>query len=165
MKLYKNAFKRIALLMVTILTFSLASVRAQESSKDIVETAVAAGQFTTLAKALDAAGLIETLKGNGPFTVFAPTDSAFAKLPDGTVEGLLKDIPKLKKILMYHVVAGKLMASDVLKKKNLKTLEGGKVKISTKNGVKVNNAAITATDIAASNGVIHIIDTVLLPKK
>jgi uncharacterized surface protein with fasciclin (FAS1) repeats len=131
--------------------------------KDIVDTAVAAGQFTTLAAALQAAGLVDTLKGKGPFTVFAPTDAAFAKLPAGTVEGLLKDKAKLTKILTYHVVSGKVMAADVVKLTEAKTVEGSTVKIDTTSGVKINNATVVKTDVEASNGVIHVIDTVIIP--
>lgn len=130
---------------------------------DIVDTAVRAGSFTTLVAAVQAAGLAETLKGTGPFTVFAPTDEAFAKLPKGTVEALLKDIPKLKQILTYHVVAGNVMAADVVKMKSAKTVEGSEVKIDASSGVKINNSTVTTPDIAADNGVIHIIDTVLMP--
>ncbi|MCY7337146.1 MAG: fasciclin domain-containing protein [Chamaesiphon sp.] len=130
---------------------------------DIVDTAVSAGSFTTLVAAVKAAGLVETLKGAGPFTVFAPTDEAFAKLPAGTVEGLLKDLPKLKQILTYHVVAGKVMAADVVKLTSAKTVEGSEVKIDATSGVKINNATVVTPDVAADNGVIHIIDTVLLP--
>jgi uncharacterized surface protein with fasciclin (FAS1) repeats len=130
---------------------------------DIVDTAVNAGSFSTLVSAIKAAGLVETLKGAGPFTVFAPTDDAFAKLPAGTVEGLLKDLPKLKKILTYHVVSGKVMAADVVKLKSATTVEGSDVKIDASNGVKVNASKVTTPDVAADNGVIHIIDTVLLP--
>lgn len=131
---------------------------------DIVDTASNAGSFSTLVTAIKAANLVDTLKGKGPFTVFAPTDEAFAKLPAGTVEGLLKDIPKLTKILTYHVVSGKVMASDVVKLKSAKTVEGSDVKIDAANGgVKVNNATVATADVAADNGVIHIIDTVLLP--
>ncbi len=130
---------------------------------DIVDTAVAAGSFTTLVAAVKAAGLVDTLKGAGPFTVFAPTDEAFAKLPAGTVESLLKDIPKLKKILTYHVVSGKVMAADVVKLKSAKTVEGSEVKIDASNGVKINDSTVTTPDVAADNGVIHIIDSVLLP--
>ncbi len=135
---------------------------------DIVDTAVAAGSFTTLAKALEAAGLIDALKGDGPFTVFAPTDAAFAKLPAGTVASLLKpeNKEKLKAILLYHVVSGKVTATDVMKLngKSVKTLQGGMFKVSTKHGVRVDKAKVTQTDIEASNGVIHVIDTVLLPQ-
>ena len=133
---------------------------------DIIDTAVAAGNFKTLAAALTAANLIATLKGAGPFTVFAPTDAAFAKLPAGTVEGLLKDIPKLTAILTYHVVAGKVMAADVMKMdgKSAKTVNGAELKISTKDGVKLNGTStVVTTDIACTNGVIHVIDSVLLP--
>jgi uncharacterized surface protein with fasciclin (FAS1) repeats len=130
---------------------------------DIVDTAVKAGSFATLVAAVKAAGLVETLKGTGPFTVFAPTDEAFAKLPKGTVDALLKDIPKLKKILTYHVVSGKVMAADVVKLKSAKTVEGSEVKIDASSGVKINNSTVTTPDVAADNGVIHIIDTVLMP--
>jgi len=132
--------------------------------KDIVDTAVAAGSFKTLVAAIQAAGLVDTLKGEGPFTVFAPTDAAFAKLPKGTVEGLLKDKAALTKILTYHVVAGKVMASQVVKLDQAKTLEGQSLKISTKAGeVRVGSALVTQADIETRNGVIHVIDTVLLP--
>ena len=130
---------------------------------DIVETAIKAGSFNTLVAAVKAAGLVETLKGAGPFTVFAPSDEAFAKLPEGTVDGLLKDIPKLKQILTYHVVSGKVMAADVVKLKSAKTVEGSEVKIDASNGVKINNSTVTTADVIADNGVIHIIDTVLMP--
>jgi uncharacterized surface protein with fasciclin (FAS1) repeats len=130
---------------------------------DIVDTAVTAGSFTTLVAAVKAAGLVDTLKGAGPFTVFAPTDEAFAKLPAGTVDALLQDIPKLKKILTYHVVSGKVMAADVVKLKSATTVEGSDVKIDASSGVKVNDSTVVTPDVAADNGVIHIIDTVLLP--
>jgi uncharacterized surface protein with fasciclin (FAS1) repeats len=130
---------------------------------NIVDTAVSAGSFNTLVAAVKAAGLADTLKGAGPFTVFAPTDAAFAKLPAGTVDALLKDIPKLKKILTYHVVSGKVMASDVIKLKSAATVEGSNVKIDASNGVKINDSKVTTPDVAADNGVIHIIDTVLMP--
>jgi uncharacterized surface protein with fasciclin (FAS1) repeats len=130
---------------------------------DVVDTAINAGSFNTLVAAIKAAGLAETLKGKGPFTVFAPTDEAFAKLPAGTVEGLLGDIPKLTKILTYHVVSGKVMAADVVKLKSAKTVEGSEVKIDASSGVKVNDSTVTTPDVAADNGVIHIIDSVLLP--
>ena len=134
--------------------------------KDIVDTAVGAGSFKTLVAAVTAAGLVDTLKGAGPFTVFAPTDEAFAKLPAGTVEALLKDIPKLTSILTYHVVSGKVMAADVVKLdgKEAKTVQGGSVKISTTGGVKLNGTSnVVTTDIECSNGVIHVIDGVILP--
>ena len=141
-----------------------------ESAKrdNIVETAVAAGQFKTLAAALEAAGLIDTLTGEGPFTVFAPTDEAFAKLPAGTVESLLKpeNKEKLKSILLYHVVSGNVTAKQVMKLngRTVKTVEGGSIKIGTTHGVTVDDARVTKTDIHASNGVIHVIDTVLMPR-
>jgi uncharacterized surface protein with fasciclin (FAS1) repeats len=134
--------------------------------KDIVDTAVAAGNFKTLAAALTAAELIETLKGKGPFTVFAPTDAAFGKLPNGTVEELLKpeNKGKLTSILTYHVVPGRVMAADVVKLSEAKTVQGSEVKIQVKEGkVYVDNALVTATDIKAGNGVIHVIDSVILP--
>jgi uncharacterized surface protein with fasciclin (FAS1) repeats len=131
--------------------------------KNIVETAAAADQFKTLVAAVKAAGLVETLQGSGPFTVFAPTDEAFGKLPAGTVEGLLKDLPKLKSVLTYHVVAGKVMAKDVAGVKSAKTVQGGDLRVDANHGVKINNATVTKADIEASNGVIHVIDTVLLP--
>jgi uncharacterized surface protein with fasciclin (FAS1) repeats len=130
---------------------------------DIVDTAVNAGSFNTLVAAVKAAGLVDTLKGEGPFTVFAPTDEAFAKLPEGTVDSLLKDIPKLKKILTYHVVSGKVLAADVVKLKSATTVEGSDVKIDASNGVKINDATVATPDVAADNGVIHVIDTVLIP--
>jgi uncharacterized surface protein with fasciclin (FAS1) repeats len=130
---------------------------------NIVDTAVNAGSFSTLVAALKAAELTDTLQGTGSFTVFAPTDEAFGKLPEGTVDALLKDIPKLKKILTYHVISGKVMAADVMKLKSAKTVEGSDVKIDASNGVKVNDATVTSPDVAADNGVIHIIDTVLIP--
>ncbi|MCA3158197.1 MAG: fasciclin domain-containing protein [Burkholderiales bacterium] len=132
-------------------------------AKDIVDTAVSAGNFKTLAAALQAAGLIETLKGPGPFTVFAPTDAAFAKIPKAQLDALLKDKAALIKVLTYHVVPGKVMAKDV-KPGKVKTVQGSELSLSTSAGVKVDNANVTATDIVASNGVIHVIDTVVLPK-
>ena len=138
---------------------------AKNAKQDIVDTAVAAGSFKTLAAALDAAGLVETLKGPGPFTVFAPTDAAFAQLPAGTVDGLLKDKTKLTSILTYHVVPGKVMAADVIKLDGAKTVNGQSVTIKVVDGkVRVDNATVTQADIETSNGVIHVIDTVLMPK-
>ena len=133
--------------------------------KNIVEIAVAAGSFKTLVAAVTAAGLAETLSGPGPFTVFAPTDDAFAKLPAGTLEALLKDKQKLTAVLTYHVLPSKVMAADVVKLSSAKTVEGRNVTIDAKNGngVKVNGAKVVSADVAASNGVIHIIDEVLLP--
>lgn len=132
-------------------------------AKDIVDTAVGAGSFNTLVKAVQAAGLVETLKGPGPFTVFAPTDEAFAKLPAGTLENLLKDREALAKVLTYHVVPGKVMAADV-KPGEAKTVQGQSVKLSAEGGkVMVDGATVTAADVVASNGVIHVIDKVILP--
>ena len=131
--------------------------------KNIVEIAAGFDQFKTLVAAVKAAGLVETLQGAGPFTVFAPTDDAFAKLPAGTVEGLLQDLPKLNRVLTYHVVAGKVMAKDVAGVKSAKTVEGGELRVDANHGVKINNATVTKADVEASNGVIHVIDTVLIP--
>jgi len=130
---------------------------------NIIDTATNNGSFKTLVAAIQAAGLVDTLKGPGPFTVFAPTDEAFKKLPAGTVDALLKDIPKLKKILTYHVVSGKVLAADVAKLKTAKTVEGSDLKIDASNGVKINDAKVATADVAADNGVIHVIDTVLIP--
>lgn len=144
----------------------LAGLPAWAADKDIVDTAVAAGDFTTLAAALEAADLVTTLKGEGPFTVFAPTDAAFAKLPAGTVESLLKPENKqqLVGILTYHVVPGKVMAADVVGLDEAPTVNGNMIDVQVDGStVKVNDATVTATDIAASNGVIHVIDQVILP--
>jgi uncharacterized surface protein with fasciclin (FAS1) repeats len=130
---------------------------------DIVDTAIAAGNFTTLVKALQEAGLVETLKGPGPFTVFAPTDEAFAKLPAGTVEGLLADKAKLTAVLTYHVVSGSVSAADVSGMTTAKTVEGSDLKVDASSGVKINDATVIKADIKTSNGIIHVIDTVLLP--
>lgn len=152
-----------AVRFVTGATLALA-VSAFAHAADIVDTAVSAGQFKTLVKAVQEAGLVDTLKGTGPFTVFAPTDAAFAKLPAGTLEALLKDKSKLQQVLTYHVVAGEVMASDV-KPGDVKTVQGQSLKVTTAGGkVMVDNAQVTKTDITASNGVIHIIDSVVLPK-
>jgi uncharacterized surface protein with fasciclin (FAS1) repeats len=143
----------------------LAGAGMHASAADIVDTAVAAGNFTTLVAAVKAAGLVDTLKSAGPFTVFAPTDEAFAKLPAGTVDALLKDPAKLKDILLYHVVSGKVMAESVVKMKSAKTVQGGMVKIQVIGGkVMLDSAQVVKTDIATDNGVIHVIDTVILPK-
>ncbi len=135
------------------------------ADKDIVDTAVEAGSFNTLVAAVEAAGLVETLKGEGPFTVFAPTDDAFAALPEGTVEDLLKpeNKDKLAAILTYHVVAGKVMSGDLSDGMTAATVEGSDVTIKTEGGVMVNDANVTTADIEASNGVIHVIDSVLMP--
>jgi uncharacterized surface protein with fasciclin (FAS1) repeats len=132
-------------------------------AKDIVDTAVAAGSFKTLAAALGAAGLVDTLKGTGPFTVFAPTDEAFAKIPKADLDALLKDKAKLTAVLTYHVVAGKVMAADV-KAGKVKTVQGSDLTVTTAGGVKVDGAKVVKTDIVADNGVIHVIDTVVIPK-
>ena len=134
-----------------------------KASKDIVDTAVAAGSFKTLVAAAKAAGLVDALKSKGPLTVFAPTDEAFGKLPKGTVEALLADKEKLAAILKYHVVAGKVMAADAAKLDSAKTLQGGTLKIDATDGVKINDAKVVAADVVTSNGVIHVIDTVLIP--
>ncbi len=159
-------FKMFAVALVALM-LAAAPIFAAGHEKDIVDTAVAAGSFKTLVAAIKAAGLVETLKGKGPFTVFAPTDEAFAKLPAGTLDTLLKpeNKEKLKGILTYHVVAGKVMAKDVVTLKEAKTVNGQMLTIAVKDGkVMVNNANVVKTDVAASNGVIHVIDAVLLPK-
>ena len=162
--------KTFALATLTALTLTFAGdpVRAEQAApKDIVDTAVAAGSFKTLAAALQAADLVATLKGAGPFTVFAPTDAAFAKLPAATLADLLKpeNKAKLQRILTYHVVAGRVMAADVVKVKTARAVSGDTITVMVKGGtVMVDSATVTATDIAASNGVIHVIDTVILPK-
>ena len=154
-------------LLLTAVALS-AAVAFAEAKKDIVDTAVAAGSFKTLATALTEAGLIETLKGKGPFTVFAPTDEAFAKIPKKDLDALLKDKKKLTAVLTYHVVPGKVSAADVVKMKDgskVKTVEGREFTLGVKDGkVTVDAANVTKTDIETSNGVIHVIDTVLIPK-
>jgi uncharacterized surface protein with fasciclin (FAS1) repeats len=163
----KHPFKNIAVAAITAVMVGfvmLGSAAAQ--SKDIVDTAVSAGSFKTLARALDAAGLVATLKGAGPFTVFAPTDEAFAKLPAGTLDMLLKpeNKAKLQRILTYHVVGGKVMSTEVVKMKSAKAVSGDTLTIAAgSGGVTVDAAHVVKTDIAASNGVIHVIDAVLLP--
>ena len=146
-----------------IITAALAVASVAVQAKDIVDTAVAAGQFNTLAAALKAAGLVDTLKGKGPFTVFAPTDAAFAKLPKADLDALLKDKAKLAAVLTYHVVPGKVMAADVAAGK-VKTVQGGELTVSTSGGVMVDNAKVVTTDIVAENGVIHVIDSVVMPQ-
>lgn len=131
---------------------------------DIVDTAISAGTFNTLVTAVTTAGLDTALKEPGPFTVFAPTDEAFSKLPSGTVESLLEDVINLRKILEYHVVSGKVMAADVVKLDSVTTVEGSTAKIDSSNGVKVNDATVVTPDVEADNGVIHIIDAVLMPQ-
>lgn len=154
------------IMMATTAGLILAGAAFAEAKKaDIVDTAVAAGDFSTLIAAVEAAGLVETLKGDGPFTVFAPTDAAFAALPDGTVETLLKPENKdqLVSILTYHVVPGAVMSSDLSEGLEAVTVQGGKVAFTLKDGAQVNDAKITAADISASNGVIHVIDKVIIP--
>src|SRR5208283_3111617 len=158
----------LAAVVALVLSLSLGTyARPKAASQDIVDTAVAAGSFKTLAAALQAAGLVDTLKGKGPFTVFAPTDEAFAKLPAGTVDTLLmpENKAKLVAILTYHVVPGKVMSAEVAGKKAMvKTVEGSEVSVDGTNGVMINNAKVIKADIETSNGVIHVIDTVLIPK-
>lgn len=156
---------RVKLMMKKILIASIVAfgMTVSAQAKDIVDTAVAAGSFKTLAAALGAAGLVDTLKGKGPFTVFAPTDEAFAKIPKADLEALLKDKAKLTSILTYHVVSGKVMAADV-KAGKVKTVQGSELTVSTSMGVMVDNAKVIKTDIAADNGVIHVIDSVIMPK-
>ena len=156
---------RRGLLLVAAAALALASASpAVAQPKDIVDTAVAAGSFKTLAKLLTDAELIAVMKGPGPYTVFAPTDEAFAKIPKADLDALLKDKAKLTKVLTYHVVPGRVMAADVAKLKDAKTVEGGLVKFDTSSGVKVNGATVVKADVAASNGVIHVIDSVILPQ-
>lgn len=153
--------------VVSLMSLATCFAADKKESKDIVDTAVAAGDFKTLAAALKAADLVETLKGKGPFTVFAPTDEAFGKLPKGTVEDLLKpeNKKKLAGILTYHVVPGKVMAADVVKLTKAKTVQGSEVTIKVEDGkVMVDNAKVVKTDILCGNGVIHVIDAVILPK-
>ena len=156
------------LAVLLALVIAVPSATATDNArKDIVQTALDAGSFTTLATALTEAGLVETLQGKGPFTVFAPTDAAFGKLPAGTLDELLKpeNKAKLTAILTYHVVPGKVLAADVVKLKSAKTVQGGEIAIAVEGGkVKVNGANVTATDIDCTNGVIHVIDAVILPK-
>ena len=159
--------KRLALGVITALVALSAGTGVGAQTKDIVQTAVDAGSFKTLARALEAAGLVQTLQGPGPFTVFAPTDAAFAKLPAGTLDNLLKPENKdqLRRILTYHVVSGKVMAADVVKLPSAKAVSGDTITITTgHDGVMVDQAKVAKTDISAANGVIHVIDTVMLPK-
>ena len=162
----KSAFATMAIVAATAIGLAVSSVSVRAADKDIVDTAVGAGQFETLAAALGAAGLVDTLKGTGPFTVFAPTDEAFAKLPAGTVENLLKPENKdqLTAILTYHVVPGNVMATDVVKLSEAETVNGKKVNIKVEGDtVMINDAKVVSADVAASNGVIHVIDAVILP--
>ncbi|NIM89772.1 MAG: fasciclin domain-containing protein [Candidatus Aminicenantes bacterium] len=155
----------LAVLLVAFVSIGSALDYCKMEKKNIVETAVAAGSFKTLVKAVQAADLVETLSGEGPFTVFAPTDDAFAKIPAETLEALVNDKEKLTAVLTYHVVPGKVMASDVVKMKSAKTVNGNALTISVNEGtVKVDNAKVIKTDIVCSNGIIHVIDTVVLPQ-
>jgi uncharacterized surface protein with fasciclin (FAS1) repeats len=138
--------------------------KAAPASKDIIDVAVGDGRFKTLAAAIQAAGLVDTLRGQGPFTVFAPTDDAFAKLPKGTVEGLLADKARLTAVLTYHVVPGMIASGEVARAKELRTVQGGRLKVDASSGVKVDGAKVIQADVPAKNGVIHAIDTVVLPK-
>jgi uncharacterized surface protein with fasciclin (FAS1) repeats len=154
---------RRTLLSVTAAASLLGSTAFAQDAMSILDTAAAAGNFTTLIAAVDAAGLTETLSGEGPFTVFAPTDEAFAALPEGTVEGLLADPEALAAILTYHVVPGAVMSTDLTDGMKAATVNGAEVTIMTANGVMVNDANVTTADIAATNGVIHVIDKVIMP--
>jgi uncharacterized surface protein with fasciclin (FAS1) repeats len=163
--------KNISLSLIALVVFT-ASVFAQYDTKnvtkavenDIVQTAISAGNFTTLATALTEAGLVDALKGKGPFTVFAPTDDAFKKLPNGALDNLLKDKEALKNVLLYHVVSGNVSSKDLVKLDKATTLNGSDIKIKTVDGkVMINDSQVTAADVKASNGIIHVIDTVLLP--
>jgi uncharacterized surface protein with fasciclin (FAS1) repeats len=158
-------FRSIAtvILAALIVAFGPAVTAARAQTTNIVRTAAAAGSFTTLAKALAAADLVATLEGPGPFTVFAPTDEAFAKLPAGTLEALLADPAKLQAVLTYHVVPGRVTAADVATLSSAATVQGDSIAIDTSMGVRVNDAHVTQADVMTSNGVIHVIDTVLLP--
>ena len=154
-----------AVAALALVLSSVVPASAGGHKKDIVDTAISAGSFNTLVTAVQAAGLVETLKGEGPFTVFAPTDEAFAKLPEGTLEALLEDKAELAAILTYHVVPGKVMAADVVKLDSAKTVQGQEVQISSSgNGVMIDNANVVKADIETSNGVIHVIDSVILPQ-
>jgi uncharacterized surface protein with fasciclin (FAS1) repeats len=156
--------KLVSLGLIALFAIFGSIATAGSAKKDIVTTAVEAGSFTTLAKALQAADLVDVLKGKGPYTVFAPTDEAFAKLPEGALANLLANPDKLKKVLLLHVVPGRVMASDVVKLQSAKTVEGSELSIKVhSNNVMVNDSNVTKTDIVASNGVIHVIDRVILP--
>jgi uncharacterized surface protein with fasciclin (FAS1) repeats len=153
----------LSLIAVSISTAVAGSHEGKSGQMDIVDTAVAAGDFNTLVTAVKAADLVETLKGDGPFTVFAPNDAAFAKIPKDKLDALLEDKEALTKVLTYHVVAGKVMAADAAKLTSADTVEGQAIKIDASDGVKINDATVIKADIETSNGVIHVIDTVLMP--
>jgi len=159
-----NYLRRVSFAIFAVLPMAFASIPAK--AQDIVDTAIAAGQFNTLVAAVQAAGLVDVLKGDGPFTVFAPTDDAFAALPEGTVENLLKPENKdqLVAVLTYHVVPGKIMSSDIAgEKTGVASVEGSELSIDATNGVKVDGAVVVAADIETTIGVIHVIDQVVLP--
>ncbi|MGB2147677.1 MAG: fasciclin domain-containing protein [Vibrio toranzoniae] len=165
--MFNNLSKTLSVLFATLLFTAFAQANHHEIKRDIVDVAAENGSFTTLVAAVKAAGLVETLKGDGPFTVFAPTDEAFAALPEGTVDMLLKpeNKDKLVAVLTYHVVPGKIMATEVMKLNSAKTVQGEAVMIAIDDGnVMINNAKVAMPDVEASNGVIHVIDKVLLPK-
>jgi uncharacterized surface protein with fasciclin (FAS1) repeats len=150
------------LLLGALVAFGPSPARGQ--SKDIVDTAVAAGSFKTLVAAVEAAGLVEVLKRPGPYTVFAPTDEAFARVPKADLDALMKDKAKLGAVLSYHVLAGNVSAADLAQMKDFGTVQGGRIAISAAKGLKINEATVVKPDVAASNGVIHVIDTVLIPR-
>ena len=159
-----SRFRRASLALLAVLPLAFASV--QVKAQDIVDTAVAAGQFNTLVAAVQAAGLVDVLKGDGPFTVFAPTDAAFAALPEGTVENLLKpeNLEQLVAVLTYHVVPGKIMSADIAgKSTDVASVQGSSLRVDATNGVKVDDATVVTADIETDNGVIHVIDQVVLP--
>ena len=161
--LFNKCFNIVA---IAVIALSVSIGAASATSKNIVETAVQSGKFNTLVAALKAAGLVNTLNGNGPFTVFAPSDTAFSKLPAGTVDGLLKpeNKAKLVSILAYHVIPGKIMSGDIAGKKiSVKTVQGSEILVDAMYGVKINDSNVVSADIAATNGVIHVIDKVLIP--
>jgi len=161
----KLSILTLAVLLMTLTAgLTVAGDHENDHGKDIVDTAVEAGTFKTLVAAVQAAGLVDTLKGDGPFTVFAPNDEAFAKLPAGTVENLLENPEQLAAILTYHVVAGKRIAADVVGADSLQTVQGQSLTVDTSDGVSISGAKVLATDVMTSNGVIHVIDTVLIPK-
>ena len=170
MKRYDNLFITLAVAFALALVLAQPTIAGSGYGKaaakaDIVDTAVQAGSFNTLVTAVKEAGLVETLKGDGPFTVFAPTDEAFAKLPREQLDALLADKEALTAVLTYHVVPGKVMASDVVKLSSAETVQGQSIAIDATDGVKVNGATVIKTDIVTSNGVIHVIDTVILPEQ
>ena len=155
-------FKKFVVVLATVVMAPVA-MAGSYAKKDIVDTAVDAGSFNTLVTAVQAAGLVETLKGDGPFTVFAPTDEAFAKIPEADLQALLSDKEALTKVLTYHVVPGKVMAQDVVGLDSATTVEGSEITIASTDGVMVDEAKVLKTDILTSNGVIHVIDSVILP--